>query len=238
MKKTNLSILAMCLILFSCNNAERQKKREQELAKSDSIQKAEKLKAEKKTLDEKARIDSLSQIAWGDAKFGMSFKEAKKTNSFKEAYGYSDKGSPYQTLKLYTSLTKIEGILSIKALFFNDRLYRIEMESYKKTANYWDTDIKSTTYLLEYLIKEKYGSPTKDYGFPEFHKMRPDNYYDVYEWNIDKKRMLIQVGEVYGGSEYRVICIIYNRDESEAPLGYEMEQNHKEQKNESQNNGF
>jgi len=238
MKKINLSILALCLILFSCNKAERQKKREQELAKSDSIQKVEKLKAEKKIIVEKARIDSLSQIAWGDAKFGMSFKEVKKTNSFKGACDYSEKGSPYQTQKLYSSLTKIEGISSIKAKFFNDRLYRIEMESYSSTANYWDTDVKCTTYLLESLIKEKYGSPTKDYGFPEFHETRPNVYKDVYEWNIDKKRILIQVGEVYGGSKYKVICIIYHKNESDAPFEYEMNQYDEKQKTEKKNNGF
>jgi hypothetical protein len=235
MKKITLTIIT-CFALLSCNNVEKQKKIEREKAISDSIKHVEKIQEELKIANENKRIDSLSQIAWGDAKFGMSTKHAIKTDAFKEGSIYKEKGDPYQTIILYSGDTMIDGISNIQASFFNDRLYRIDMESSKKTANYWDTDIQNTTYRLKNLIEEKYGPPTQDNGFPEFHETRPDVYKNVYEWTIGEKQIIIKVGEVYSGSEYKVICVIYHSKESDAPREYRMKQLEEEEK--KQSNGF
>lgn len=226
-----LSFIAISL--FSCNNNESKNNKE-----TQKIIESEKLLEDSIKKSEQLRIDSLSKIAWGDAKFGMSLKEAKNTNSFKEGYNYREKGNPYQSLKLFSSETKIDGISSIEATFFNDKLYRIDMESREQTANYWNTDIKNTILRLKKMIEDKYGSPTKNNGIPNFLDMNPDVYRTVCEWVIGDKHIIIQVGEVYNGSKYKVLCAIFHDKESDASREYLSKQYEEKQKIEKQNNGF
>ena len=81
MKRLHLILLAIVAIsLFSCSGSGQRAKHEvaqaDEQARLDSI---------RKDSIQKAQIinDSLSMIAWGDAKYGMSRKEVKQTIAFK-----------------------------------------------------------------------------------------------------------------------------------------------------------
>ncbi len=235
MKKTIILILPF-IVLISCNNIEKQKRIEREKTINDSIQQAEKLQKDKELAEEKVRIDSLSQIAWGEAKFGMSVKDVKATKAFKNAFGFRDKNNPFQSLELTLADTNIDGIYSIKVSFFNDRLFRVDMESWTRNANYYDTEIKETVDELKNLIQEKYGEPTVNNGFPDFIELKPDRPITAYSWTVGEKRIYIDVKEIYSGSEYKVECIILHSKETEAVSSYndKLEQETKSKKS----NGF
>lgn len=224
MKSTFLSI-ALISVLISCNNGQNKS------VIQDNTE-AQRLKAlEQSRIDslERVQIDSLALIAWGDANFGMTFKEVSKTKIFKDASNYSDKNNPFQHLSLYSSQTNIEGISKIDASFFNDILYRIDLETYEKNANYYDTDIKETVILLKTLIESKYGTPTYANGFPSFLEMRPNKGITAYHWKIGEKHIFITVKEVYSGSQYMMSCSIYNDKVYEPVEEYYRKEKEKEE---------
>lgn len=224
--------LAVIIAFFSCNNVNNKSK-----IQLDTEAQRLRLK-EQSRLDslEKVRIDSLALFAWADAKFGMSLKEVIKTPVFKKASSYVDKNDPFQSLSLYFSDTNIEGISVIRASFFNDRLFRIDLESSKRTANYYDTEIKETVIHLKGLIETKYGSSTGGNGFPSFFEMKPDKGITAYSWQIGDKYIYIDVKEIYSGSEYKVECGIYHDKIAEPVREYNRKL--REEKESKQVNGF
>ena len=134
------------------------------------------------------RNDSLSKIAWGDAKFGMSIKEAKKTNTFKgirEKLVFTD----YKTLTISYPQTKIDGINEIEASFFKDRLGYIHMYSRYYTAHYFDSELLDISDNLSKLIKEKYGDPNDKMQYPKITELRPGKGVKIFEWQIGKKNI-------------------------------------------------
>lgn len=166
---------------------------------------------------DKIRNDSLAQNAWGEAKFGMSIEDVKNTVTFSEAkiLKYNEKSDPFSRLLTIIYKSSNEGILSINASFFNNRLYRVDIESQYKTANYFDTQIQETALRLRRLVVEKYGEPSRDYGFPNLIKMNPDKEIMAYAWEIGYKTIYIGVDEKYSSSEYRTTCVILHSKEAE-----------------------
>ncbi|OFX51733.1 MAG: hypothetical protein A2066_10940 [Bacteroidetes bacterium GWB2_41_8] len=118
----SIGLLFMCCI-SSCDSIERKRNekakqdslnilRNQEF--NDSIKWAEKKK--------NAKIDSLTQYAWGDAKFEMSLNEVKKTKAFNGNY---------------INAFKNDGCMFfVFARSHDDKLYQVEIETHDKTANY------------------------------------------------------------------------------------------------------
>lgn len=242
MKK--LIYLLILLTTISCNFKEKKLKKEQELQKKqielqeqallDSITNArqDSIKA--------VRLDSLNTqkglVAWGGADFGMSVKQVSSLNSFK---GYYDsKNSLYPLLDeliLFSSNAGIKDINQISANFYNDRLYEINMESSYYTANYYDNRLYEIAKSLKSMLEDKYGSPTKDYGYPQFSDLKPKKSITAYFWEIGYKKVYISVDEKYDGYTYRVTCLIRNEKEYTPAKKYIIEINQKmEEKNKNQ----
>jgi len=231
-----LIYLLILLATFSCNFKERKLKKEQELQKKQI------------ELKEKAFIDSITNVrqdsiriveldslntkkglvAWGGANFGMSVNQVSSLNSFK---GYYDsKNSLYPVLDgliLFSSKTGIKDINQIDAKFYNDRLYEIFMESSYYSANYYDNRLYEIATFLKSMLEEKYGSPTKDYGYPQFFSLKPDNSITAYFWEVGYKKVYISVEEKYDGYTYRVTCLIRNEKEYTPAQNYIKEINKK-----------
>src|SRR5659263_246252 len=72
---------------------------------------------------EKARLDSVEQIAWGDIKFGDSKKKVMLTKTFKDAYKENDENGTLQSILKFFPENIIDGLSTIKASFFDDKLY-------------------------------------------------------------------------------------------------------------------
>lgn len=203
--------LAAIIIFYSCNNGNNKIRLQREAE-------AQKIKAIEQTrIDslERVRVDSLASIAWGDANFGMSFNEARKTETFKKAFVSGDKADSYRKLCLYGDEFNIYGMSSTEANFFEDSLVSIKMESIEKNANYYDTDIKETVLRLKKQIEYKYGVPIQNYGFPSFLEMKPDKGIRAFGWRIGCKYIYIDVKEVYSGSQYKIVCDIFQNKETE-----------------------
>jgi len=134
----------------------------------------------------------------------------RKTETFKNAFV-----SGNNKLCLLGEKFNIYGMSSTEANFFEDRLVSIDMESYEKNANYYDTDIKETVLRIKKQIEYKYGEPTANYGFPSFFEMKPDKGIRAYGWRIGCKYIYIDVKEVYSGSQYKIECSIFQDKETE-----------------------
>ena len=127
------SLGIMLLAILTLGGDHKQKKiREQE--RLDSIAKIEK---EMQDSIEKMRVDSLACIAWGDAKFGMSIKEALNTNAFK---GSDVSNVENGKILLLPDEKKNIGNTNIDVMYFNalfemDELCHIFIRSYPQSAN-------------------------------------------------------------------------------------------------------
>lgn len=202
--------LAAIITFYSCNNGNNRSRIQNDTE-------AQKIKAiEQSRIDslELVRVDSLASIAWGDTNFGMSFNEARKTETFKKAFVSGNKADSYRKLCLFGDEFNIYGMSSTEANFFEDSLVSIKMESNEKNANYYDTDIKETVLRLKKQIEYKYGKPTENYGFPAFFEMKPDKGIRAYGWSIGCKYIYIDVKEVYSGSQYKIECAIFQDKET------------------------
>ena len=215
------------IMLISCDNGSHisnDKPKLKNIAKMDSLQ--------------NMRVDSLSKIAWGDVKFGMSLKEVLKTKTLNTANidkNIKNKNNAFQTLRI-DSKTNIDGISSITAHIFKNRLYSIILFSPIVSAIYYDTNIKETVNHLKELVENKYGTPTDDLGFPDLLKNKPSKLITAYDWWIGDKYISIGVQEVKTGSEYWVICFISNVKETKPVDEYNKKiKNEEESKNA---NGF
>jgi hypothetical protein len=215
MKRLFLGI-ATIILFYSCNLANNKNKAN---TSTETPAYDSKLEMRRDSLS-RLRTDSLSLIAWGDAKFGMSLKEVRKMPMFKEASISTDITKLFQTMNLYFRQTGIEGLRSISLSFFEDKLYRVDLESKEKSANYFETYIKDIAFLLKDLVVKKYGNPQEGEGFPSFLKMEPNIEITAFRWRIGNKDIFITVKEVYSGSNYKVECTIYNNKVYEPVMAY------------------
>lgn len=225
MKTLLFTFLILCVL--GCNN---QVKKQIEQNRIDSIALAEKRSIEIADSIKEIMLKEKSLIAWGDAKFGMSQKEALKTKAFEGSYVYKNELSlPYEKRRIVD--TKI-SISSFDISFKMDELYRIDFKTGPQTANYID-DLQSDAEKIAYQFEKKYGTPAYSLGknISIFDFNEGDEF--LYKkWIIGDKMIFIQFGEVYSGSEYyyRVAIINNNFPTKEDP----EEISQKEQKKKEQ----
>lgn len=203
--KTIFLFTFVLLLLSGCNiNNQRQKNQEYQ----DSIARIEKRNQEIKDSLEQIRIDSLALIAWGDAKFGMSQKEALSTNALKGSSVYDNELSlPLEKREIANNKMTI---CYFDVSFKFDELYRIDIKTCHETANYID-DLEKDAMRISYQFEKKYGKPA--YSFGKEISLSDFNEGDefMYErWEIGDKSIYIQFGEVYSGSEYYYRIAIVN----------------------------
>ena len=141
-----LAVLINVFIVSSCNHH----KQEQEQARLDSLRKDSILKAMVIT-------DSLSLIAWGDAKFGMSEEEVAATKAFKGALlgTYVSQDEIWSIRRVYG----LDCLVEIHAEFEENELCRIFIESDRMSIRDFKYLVNDCSILTNEFAK-KYGKPT------------------------------------------------------------------------------
>lgn len=155
---------------------------------------------------EKKIKDSLSQVAWGDTKFGMSLAETKASNTFR-------KGKVEGDIIFVSSDSTIIGghkFSSIYADFYKDKLYIIRIHSEMKTLDAFDDLIKEVE-VLRSKINLKYGKPTFTEKDTEYisKQLMDENNVTLFKWEIDTKRIDIRIEHEFD-NYFSVNCIIYD----------------------------
>jgi hypothetical protein len=195
-------VIILCA-LSSCSKVHERKERE--LFVQDSIRTAQLM--EKMLADslENARIDSLSLIAWGQTKFGMSLEEALNTETCKKSktiirtsYGnYKLYGPGYIEIDQDDRHAFMEmygfdaGLSEIELRFSEDELSRVILTSYNTGISSVRTDdLIYDIELLTRLFTNKYGEPTTCFG--KLSSYNFENEYQMYaRWNIKDKVIYI-----------------------------------------------
>lgn len=151
MKQLHFILLAFIFVSFySCNGSGSHANQE---ARLDSIRKDSILKAQ-------IINDSLSMIAWGDAKYGMSRKEVKQTVAFKggEAAGNAV-DMTYENARKVANTFGLDRLYSIAAVFSEDELVNVQIHSWKTDALNQDKLTDDCTIFAKNFI-ERYGKPS------------------------------------------------------------------------------
>lgn len=158
MKLLHFILLVIAAIsIFSCSGSGQGAKHDdaqsEEQARLDSI---------RKDSIQKAQIikDSLSMIAWGDAKYGMSRKEVKQTVAFKggEAAGNAV-DMTYKNMRKVANTFGLDRLNSIAAVFSEDELVNVVMRSWKTDALNQDKLTDDCSIIANNFI-ERYGKPS------------------------------------------------------------------------------
>ena len=205
-------MLCISLLFTSCNYSAKKKELIRQQAIADSL---ERVAAEEVARIEKARIDSLALIAWGDTRFGMSPTEVLTTTAFKNSEKYkkgrimSDgrRSRSYISME-YDDRRKFENnmdlalcFLEFDACFRSDELTSIIVKSYDYSASYIN-DIERDARIWSSNFTKKYGEPfskKSDVSILDFERGREFTYAS---WTIGDKYISISMGEVSSGSEY------------------------------------
>ncbi|EHQ28381.1 hypothetical protein [Mucilaginibacter paludis] len=185
MKKL-VNILAVALVLAGCS---------QSSTRSGKSADAPQLNQEQ--LDSVARYNkykSTLNVVFGKVTFGISPQEFKKLVGDKPVVVGN---SSYSADPSFTTKT--------------NELYMVDLESDLKTANYIETELNDDMDNITSVITAKYGPPTRDDGKIQFFNFKPGYYQFVRYWDLYTKTIAIGMEEAYTGSEYRVVCQIYNK---------------------------
>ena len=212
MKKVSL-LLLIILLTIGCN----QKPKEQVVSQESNPQLTAAEIRNKEIQDslKKVRNDSLALIAWGDAKFGMSMKEVLATESFKNGYKYSSKD--FNSISMdFDKIWKLKEIFNLnlsvgqlEAYFQEDELTKIEIESYKLTAD----KIKELVADCDIFIKNftnKYGNPSYQCSRVNILNFEAGTVFTYARFRIGSKSITIKLGERNSGHKYYYIIYIEN----------------------------
>lgn len=152
-----LLLITMILLTISCNH----KPKEQiEIPETKTLTAAEKRNQEIQDSLKQLKIDSLALIAWGDAKFGMTTKEAIATETFKGGDKYSDRiVMEYNREREFKKSFGLDDLSMIKAFFQMNELTSIIIGSNVLTANYIDNLTRDCDIFIRNFTK-KYGEPS------------------------------------------------------------------------------
>lgn len=194
-----LYIILFAILTSGCNYKQKKIKEQERL---DSIAKIEK---EMQDSIEKIRIDSLASIAWGDAKFGMSIKEALNTNAFKGSDVSNVENGKILLLpdeKKNIGNTNID-VMHFDALFKMDELCHIFIRSYPQPADHIN-DLENDAINIASKFEKKYGKPTESLdrkvSITDFNKDEP---ICLKRWNFGyDKTIYINLCEETSGYEY------------------------------------
>lgn len=206
------TVFILILLITSCNHKNKGLIIPQD---SDSIIKVEKRNQEIQDSLNQIRTDSLSLIAWGDAKFGMSMKEVLATESFKNGYKYSSKD--FNSISMdFDKIWKLKEIFNLnlsvgqlEAYFQEDELTKIEIESYKLTAD----KIKELVADCDIFIKNftnKYGNPSYQCSRVNILNFEAGTVFTYARFRIGSKSITIKLGERNSGHKYYYIIYIEN----------------------------
>lgn len=185
------------LLLISCNNNQSKNK---EQMQQDSVAKAKQIEIEK---SKKMREDSLSVIAWGDLKFGISKEEALKTVSLKN--GDVDGNIISMDFETRFDLERAFGLKELRkfdAIFNENELSFITIKSSNVSASHIDDLVNDCNIFVENFEK-KIGKPITSieedvdvFSFNEGEK------FTFAQFSVGDKCIIISLGETYSGSEY------------------------------------
>lgn len=220
MKKILFSTLALIVCagfcFTSCSKIQEKKAREQFVQDSiqhaqDSILAVQKRAAFVADSLENVRLDSLSIIAWGKTKFGMSRNEVLKTETCAKARKLRDDGviMDYSDVRSLNEVLGLKiGLSTIIMSFKEDELNRVDLRS--NDRRYQSTVMEEIVYDMKKLsssFSDKYGKPTKSYGSVQSSDFEPDKEHTFATWNIKSKWISIIFGETYDYRYYYRVVI-------------------------------
>ena len=191
MRKVML-ILPMMLITISCNH----KQKEQTESPQTKTLTATEIRNQKiQDSLKQVKTDSLALIAWGDAKFGMTMKEVLATKSFKGGDKYSNWiVMGYERERIFTSSIGVNNIASIETEFKENELTRINIESYKITANRIDDLVRDCNIFISNFT-EKYGNPSYKKDKVNISEFNSGEEFEYAKYQIGDKTITILLGE-------------------------------------------
>lgn len=196
MYKILLPLIFLSLSLLSCSNKPSPEHQAWLQHRNDSIR--------QDSINKQIIIDSLSLIAIGDAKFGMTLEEIRNTDFFKKAYFW--KTSATMNLNLYGDNYELE------ALFAKDTLYKIRLETEGLSANYIDVRLNRIANNLGEAFTEKYGKPDYERRKLDILDLKRAYTQPMYEWKIGDKYIMVGMYAYESKSLYRIKCIIENEE--------------------------
>lgn len=214
--------LVCALMLCSCGNGKKKAEEARKQAYYESLAKEIRLKE----LEFKRVRDSLDEYAWGDAKFGITMKDALKTEAFK---GFKKDGS--------SSLIKTNGdnhlFSTIKVYFYKDKLYNVKIIADDNIReDEYDNKVPELIIKFKQLISEKYGDPDISHSIPTPYVIKKGYYNYIHIWtNFDNNKEIdVFVGrDSYGSyNRWSVGCEIVSKKDLDL---IEQERNAKEQAN-------
>jgi hypothetical protein len=95
--------------------------------------------------------------------------------------------------------------------YFEDRLYRIRLETERRFPTFYATDVKNDWQRLAGLIESKYGpSQIASRRFPALSRLRDDYIVNTHEWNFGRKTLYVGVSE----SDSKIAAVIVILDET------------------------
>ena len=185
-------ILPMMLITISCNH----KQKEQTESPQTKTLTATEIRNQKiQDSLKQVKTDSLALIAWGDAKFGMTMKEVLATKSFKGGDKYSNWiVMGYERERIFTSSIGVNNIASIETEFKENELTRINIESYKITANRIDDLVRDCNIFIRNFT-EKYGNPSYQKDKVNISEFNSGEEFEYAKYQIGDKTITILLGE-------------------------------------------
>ena len=185
-------LLPMMLITISCNHKQ---KEQTESPQTKTLTATEIRNQEIQDSLKQVKTDSLALIAWGDAKFGMTMKEVLATKSFKGGDKYSNWiVMGYERERIFTSSIGVNNIASIETEFKENELTRINIESYKITANRIDDLVRDCNIFISNFTK-KYGNPSYKKDKVNISEFNSGEEFEYAKYQIGDKTITILLGE-------------------------------------------
>ena len=183
--------------LLSCSNSQ---SKHQSQKYQDSIAKAKQIEQNKA---KKIREDSLSSIAWGDLKFGISKKEALKTVSLKNAS--VDDNTLSMDFETRFTLEQALGLNELRTFdvnFSENELTSITIQSAIVSASHID-DLVDDCKIFATNFEKKMGKPiTSVQDEVNIFSFNEGKEFTFAQFSIGDKCVDISLGETYSGSEY------------------------------------
>ena len=204
MKGNLILIVLIILTAVSCNQ---KPQKQEEKSQPIPITEAEKRKIEIQDSLKQVEIDSLALIAWGDAKFGMSMKQTYATEAFNNGMKHSDQiVMDFDRKRKFAAASGLESLYSIRSIFKENELIRIQIESYNLGANEIDKLLKDCNIFIDN-FKEKYGEPSfiiDNVNVSDFDSTEERKYA---EFNIGAKKITILLQK--RPTDYKYCYLIY-----------------------------
>lgn len=239
-------ILLFCIcafVLCACGNNKAKQLEQRKQAIADSIAQVER---QRKEMLERARVDSLSTVAWGDLRFGMSKKEALKTVSLKDGDVYDNVISmDWETKRALEKTFGLKELWDIYAFFEENELISVRIESPKVSASHIDDLLDDCAVLAKNFAKKMEVSVPNNaiYNEINIYNFNEGEEFTYAYLHVGEKCVSIKLGETYSGSEYYYEVYISNSDypkKKHEPTPEEKAQKQKEEEERQQiiNNSF